>query len=156
MVNLVFGSYNARGKKNRRNISRFTQRVPSTAAITKRRRRATVRDSSGSSCLEKIVPIAWNRDGLGTACPAPLGAEPGGSKVVFAIFLSLNKAPIERTTRLERRLLENVALLNHLKNWVPIRRVSNFVHLGASFCPGDYITRVGPMQGPGKKASKWQ
>ena len=40
MRNLVFGSYSARGKKKRRNISRLMLSEPSTAAITKRRRRA--------------------------------------------------------------------------------------------------------------------
>src|SRR5579872_5763310 len=87
MVNLVFGSYSARGKKKRRNIRRLTERVPSTAAITKRRRRATTLTSSASSCLEKMVRIAWNKDGFGAA---PFGAVPGGSTVVLAIFLSLH------------------------------------------------------------------
>src|SRR5689334_8243117 len=64
-------------------MRRLTPRVPSTAAITKRRRRAIVLPSSGSSDLEKIVFTAFTRDGpdfgLGSAVPA-------GSNAEFAIL----------------------------------------------------------------------
>src|SRR5215472_15742680 len=66
MRNLVFGSYRARGKKKRRNIRKLTPSVPSTAAITKRRRRAIVVPSvlSGADDLEKIALRAAASDGL--------------------------------------------------------------------------------------------
>ena len=82
-MNRVLGSYNARGKKNRRNIRRLTLSVPSTAAITKRRRRAIDRLSSGSSLLEKMLLKASARDGLDFGFGA---AVPAGSVVVFAML----------------------------------------------------------------------
>src|SRR5438874_13448390 len=72
--NWVFGSYKARGKKNRRNIKRLTLSDPSTAAITNRRRRAMVRLSSSIAPLEKIDWIAPNRDGLDLSCGAAVPA----------------------------------------------------------------------------------
>src|ERR1019366_585508 len=70
-------------KKKRRNIRRLTPNVPRTAAITKRRRRATVLDSSGSSVFEKIDRSACTSEGLGAGC---WPVAPGGSNVEFAIL----------------------------------------------------------------------
>src|ERR1051325_11633044 len=90
MRNWVFGSYNARGKKNRRNIKRLTPNDPSTAAITKRRRRAITRVSSSGVLFEKIDRIAPIRDGLDFGCAA---AVPAGSVVGFAILSPLPGSP---------------------------------------------------------------
>ena len=87
MRNLVFGSYSARGKKKRRNISRFTLSVPSTAAITNLRRRAITLPSSESSLLEKILRNACARDGFDLGGGV---ADPAGSNVEFAILSPLN------------------------------------------------------------------
>src|SRR5664279_3611054 len=74
ILNWLFGSYSARGKKKRRNISRLTVNVPSTAAITNLRRRAMTLLSSASSLLEKMSLSARAIDGLdfglGAAVPA--------------------------------------------------------------------------------------
>src|SRR5205823_4262978 len=79
IVKVVFGSYSARGRKKRRNITKFTPRNPSTDAITKRRRRAISLDSSVSSGPVRILAIASPRPGLrgfcgGAAAPAGFSA----------------------------------------------------------------------------------
>src|SRR5947209_156018 len=87
MRNLVLGSYSARGKKNRRNIRRFTLSEPSTAAITNLRRRAITLPSSGSS-LVKMLRNAWASEGFAFTSPASRlgGVDPGVSDVEFAIL----------------------------------------------------------------------
>src|ERR1043165_5616375 len=84
MRNLVFGSYSVRGKKNRRNISRFMLSTPSTPAITNLRRRAmTLPWSDVSSVLLNMTRNACARDGFASSLG---GADPGVSDVEFAIL----------------------------------------------------------------------
>src|SRR5947209_5809600 len=76
MVKLVLGSYSARGRKKRRNITKFTPRNPRTDAITNRRRRAIRLLSSPSSGSVKILRSASpipGLIGLGGGAEAPAG-----------------------------------------------------------------------------------
>src|SRR4051812_8708062 len=105
MRNLAFGSYNAPGKKNRRNMSRLTLGDPSTAAITNLRRRAITFPGSASSDLVKMFRKACARDGLAASFG---GADPGVSDVEFAILSPgrfsrpsiVNRDPSDRETQL--------------------------------------------------------
>src|SRR6266511_3984744 len=84
MRKVVLGSYNARGKKKRKNIRKFTPSVPRTAAITNRRRRV-VAFCASSSDLEKMLRSASRNVGF----PLREGASvPAGDSIVGLGILS--------------------------------------------------------------------